>query len=75
VAGSIFGLNVGNLAKSSVLVPAPLADRAKRILESTVDDEGELEDEDGMAGAGISGSDKDAVDEANSARDEPDDAR
>ena len=44
VAGSIFGLNVGNLAKSSVLVPAPLADRALRILESAVDDDMDMDD-------------------------------
>jgi hypothetical protein len=59
VAGSIFGLNVGNLAKSSVLVPAPLADRALRILESAVDDDMDIDDSE--AGEGIS--------------DEPDDNR
>jgi len=59
VAGSIFGLNVGNLAKSSVLVPAPLADRALRILESAVDDDMDMDDSE--AGEGIS--------------DEPDDKR
>ncbi len=37
VAASIFGFHTGNLAKASVLVPAPLADRALDILEATLE--------------------------------------
>jgi hypothetical protein len=39
VAGRIFGFHTGDLAKASVLVPAPLADRARAILESALDDD------------------------------------
>ncbi len=35
--GTIYGLTTGNLARTVVLVPAPLADRAAAILESDVD--------------------------------------
>ena len=38
-AGTIFGFTTGNLAKASVLVPAPLADRALEILEAAVVDD------------------------------------
>jgi hypothetical protein len=37
--GPIYGLTTGDLAKASVLVPAPLAERATEILESTVDED------------------------------------
>ena len=42
--GAIYGLTTGNLARTVVLVPAPLADRAVAILESHVD-WAELDDE------------------------------
>lgn len=35
--GAIYGLTTGNLARTAVLVPAPLADRALEILKSEVD--------------------------------------
>lgn len=35
--GTIFGFATGDLAKASVLVPAPLADRALAILESSIE--------------------------------------
>jgi hypothetical protein len=39
VAGRIFGFHTGDLAKASVLVPAPLADRAREVLESALSDD------------------------------------
>lgn len=36
--GAIYGLTSGVLAETSVLVPAPLADRAEAILYATVDE-------------------------------------
>ena len=36
--GAIYGLTSGTLAETSVLVPAPLADRAEAILYAAVDD-------------------------------------
>ena len=44
--GTIYGLTTGGLAKASVLVPAPLEDRALEILESAVDED----DPDGSEG-------------------------
>ncbi len=38
--GAIYGLTSGTLAETSVLVPAPLADRAEAILYAAVDDTG-----------------------------------
>lgn len=35
--GDIYGITTGNLARTFVLVPAPLAERALEILESEVD--------------------------------------
>ena len=65
VAGRIFGFHTGDLAKASVLVPAPLADRAREILEAalvedeTVDDDEYAEEiepsdgEDSQRGMGL----------------------
>lgn len=58
-AADIFGFATGEMAKASVLVPAPLAERAREILESGLDwvdaewsDEDEMPDEyDGEADA------------------------
>lgn len=36
-AANIFGFATGEMAKASVLVPAPLAERAREILESSVE--------------------------------------
>jgi hypothetical protein len=35
--GTIYGLTTGNLARTVVLAPAPLADKARQILETAVD--------------------------------------
>lgn len=37
--GTIYGFTTGSLAKASVLVPAPLADRAQEVLEAAVEED------------------------------------
>ena len=37
MAASIFGFHTGNLAKADVLVPAPLAEQARAVLDAALE--------------------------------------